>query len=108
MKRLLPVLLLLASSTASAAIRHTYCLIIDFGEQAYYFSDVFEGEYGQIFEFGRQYRDFVATQARVSDNYQSLCFAKDSAQAARQDRLTRVEQALETDFAIHGTGWQGH
>lgn len=105
LRALLPLALLLASGAASAAPRHLYCVLVDLGEQAYWFSGVFEDEGGKTSELAEKHREFIATQATVSEKYQTFCFAEATAEAARRERLAKLEDAIDTVFAIHGSGW---
>jgi hypothetical protein len=97
--------LLLASSAASAAPQYIYCVIVDLGEQNYWFSKVFESEPGKTFELEKQHLAFVRTLDKVSEEEQSFCFAEATEEAAKRERLAKVEGALESVFAIYGSGW---
>lgn len=97
--------LLLASSAALAAPKYIYCVVVDLGEQNYWFSKVFQAEEGRISALQTQHREYVATLDKVSEEYQSFCFAEASEDAAKRERLAKVEGALESVFAIYGSGW---
>ena len=97
--------LLLAGNAASAAPRYVYCVVVDLGEQNYWFSKVFQAKEGRTSELQRQHRDFIATLGKVSEEYQSFCFAEATEADARNERLAKVEGALESVFAIYGSGW---
>jgi hypothetical protein len=105
LRALLVAALLLASSGASAATQHVYCVIVDLGEQSYWFSKVFESEPGKTGELQRQHLAFVRTLAKVSEEQQSFCFAEATEEAATRERLAKVDGALKSVFAIYGSGW---
>jgi hypothetical protein len=97
--------LLLASSAASAAPKYIYCVVVDLGEQNYWFSTVFQGDGSKTFELEKQHLAFVRTLDKVSEEEQSFCFAEDTEDAAKRERLAKVEGALKSVFAIYGSGW---
>ena len=97
--------LLLASSAASAAPQFIYCVIVDLGEQNYWFSTVFQGDGSKTFELEKKHLAFIRTLDKVSEEEQSFCFAEDTEDAAKRERLAKVEGALKSVFAIYGSGW---
>jgi hypothetical protein len=97
----------MATSGSAAAAQQIYCAIIDLGDGAYYFSDVFEGDYARTSDLEDAHLAFVRRARPVSEEYQSLCFLEKTAGAAAAERKQRIDEALGQESPVYETHWTG-